>query len=214
MFTDRKDAGIQLGEALEEYSGEDVLTLGIPRGGVEVAHHVARILDSDFSILVTRKLPLPNNPEAGFGAIAEDGSMYIIPEAKSWVSRENRERIKRIQKEEIRRRIEALRGGRDLPDISGRTVILVDDGIAMGSTMSASIEMCKNTGAEKVIAAAPVGSPRSVDKISSRADRVLVLERPRSFRAVANYYENWYDVPDEEVIEIMEKRRSESASQK
>jgi predicted phosphoribosyltransferase len=116
---------------------------------VEVAYEVAKSLRADLSILVSRKLPYPHNPEAGFGAVAEDGSVFVFEESKKWLSTEAIQRSMEEQKEEIKRRIIVLRGGSQLPEINGRLVILVDDGIAMGSTMRAGIMLCRNRGAKK-----------------------------------------------------------------
>jgi predicted phosphoribosyltransferase len=203
MFEDRRDAGRQLAKALEEYRNQDVLVLAIPRGGVEVGYEVADYLDADFSLLVARKLPYPHQPEAGFGAVVEDGSRVILEEASRWVAEEMIEQIIEEQREEIERRKDVLRGGEPLPTIEDRTVILVDDGIAMGSTMRASIKLCKHYEAARIIVAVPVASERVTEAIQQLVDKVVVLEQPSLFRAVAQVYENWYDVPDEEVVSIM-----------
>jgi putative phosphoribosyl transferase len=212
MFRDRKDAGARLARALEDYRDQDVLVLAIPRGGVQVGYEVARYLDSDFSIVITRKLPFPDNPEAGFGAIAEDGSRFIFWDAARSLPLPVVERIAEQQKGEIKRRIRVLRGGGPLPEIADRTVILVDDGIAMGSTMRASIQLCKKQGAGKIVVATPVAGRRVAEEIESMVDRVVVLTTPSYFRAVAQVYQDWYDVPDAEVLEIMEQWRRERGS--
>jgi len=209
MFRDRSDAGKRLGEALSGYrKAEGVIVLAIPRGGVEIGFEVAKALESDFDLLICRKLPYPFNPESGFGAIAEDGTIYINPRAQIPMSEEEVLAIVRQQQEEIRRRIEVLRGGRPLPSLEGRTVILTDDGIAMGSTMHAAVEMCRHRGAGRVIVAVPVAGPHSVREFSALADGLVVLESPPDFYAVAQVYANWYDVSDEEVLEIMERWRA------
>ena len=203
MFEDRKDAGERLARALEKYKGEDVLVLAIPRGGVEVAYEVAKYLDVDFSLLVARKLPYPINPEAGFGAVAEDGSTFIFERAAAWLGRKRIDKIKKEQLREIIRRIDVLRKGKPLPEISGRTVVLVDDGLAMGSTMRAAIMLCKNKNAAKVVVAVPVAGREVASDIAGIVDELVVLEVPPFFQAVAQVYRNWYDVGDEEVLEIM-----------
>jgi putative phosphoribosyl transferase len=205
MFADRKDAGQKLAAALTAYRDESPIVLAIPRGGVEVGYYVAKYLRADFSILVARKLPFPDNPEAGFGAVAEDGSTFMIDYAAYALSPETVERIIAQQKAEIERRIELLRKGRPLPEISGRTVILLDDGIAMGSTMRASILLCRNKKARRIIVASPVSGPSTAAQFAEIADDVVILEKPRFFRAVADFYGNWYDVPDEEVIGMLER---------
>ena len=210
MFEDRKDAGKKLAKALEQYKDKKVLVLAIPRGGVEVGHHVAKYLNAEFSLLISRKLPYPDNPEAGFGAIAEDGTPFIIKEAARWLSEEEIDWIKKEQIDEIQRRIVVLRGGKPLPDISGRTVILIDDGLAMGSTMRASIMLCRQRSADKIVVAVPVAGEQVAYEVGKMADELVILEMPRFFRAVAQVYRNWYDVSDEEVLEIMNQWKSKN----
>ena len=205
MFIDRTDAGIKLGKALLKYKGQDTIVLAIPRGGAEIGYQVAKALDAPLSLIIARKLPLPWSPEAGFGAVAEDGSIWLVPGFRSYLTPDTVEEIIAGQTAEIRRRIDALRAGRELPDINGRTVILVDDGIAMGSTMRASVEYCRNRKAGKVVVAAPVTGRDTAGDMEGIADDVVILELPPNFRAVAQVYRKWYDVPDEEVLEIMEK---------
>lgn len=207
MFRDRKDAGVRLAEALDVYRKDEPLVLAIPRGGVEVGYHVAVRLDAPLAILVVRKLPLPGNPEAGFGAIAEDGSTFMIEHLAAALGPRTVEEIIRRQRQEIQRRIQVLRRGQPLPALEGRTVIILDDGIAMGSTIRAGIAMCRNRQAKRIIAASPVASPSTADELAEITDAAVILERPAFFQAVAQVYENWYDVPDEEVIEIMEAYR-------
>lgn len=205
MFEDRKDAGKKLAKRLAKYKGKNVLVLGIPRGGVEVAYEVAEFLDTELSILVSRKLPFPFNPEAGFGAITEDGSTIIQDGAYSWLSREEIEKIIREQKQEMARRIRTLRKSKPLPKIKGRIVILVDDGLAMGSTMKTSIRLCKNKEADKIIVAVPVSGESVGREIEGMVDEIVVLETPPFFQAVAQVYANWCDVQDSEVIEILDR---------
>jgi predicted phosphoribosyltransferase len=204
MFLDRKDAGRQLGKALGHLAGEDgLIVLAIPRGGTEIGFETAKALKADFDLLICRKLPYPFNPESGFGAIAEDGSIYINPRASIPMDREEVYEIIKKQEDEIRRRIETLRGGRPLSSLEGRTVILTDDGMAMGSTMHAAVDMCRHRKAGKVIVAVPVAGYESLREFSGLADEVLVLESPPDFHAVAQVYAKWYDVSDAEVLKIM-----------
>jgi predicted phosphoribosyltransferase len=212
MFKDRKDAGVKLARALEDYRDQDVLILAIPRGGVEVGYEVARYLDADFSIVITRKLPFPDNPEAGFGAIAEDGSRFIFQDAARSLPPPSVERIVEQQQDEIRRRIRVLRGGGPLPEMVNGTVILVDDGIAMGSTMRASIQLCKKQGAGEIVVATPVAGEIVAQEIEAMVARMVVLTKPAFFRAVAQVYQDWYDVPDAEVLEIIDRWRRERTS--
>lgn len=205
MFKDRKEAGNKLALKLDKYKNQNVLVLAIPRGGVEIGFEVAVYLNSDFDILVSRKLPIPYNPEAGFGAIAEDGSTYINKDASLWVQKNEIERIKKEQINEIKRRIEVLRGGRPLTAVESRVVILIDDGLAMGSTMRASIQYCRNKNAKKIIVAVPVSGEDVFYEIKQLVDEAHVLEMPYNFMAVAQAYLNWYDITDEDVIELMKK---------
>jgi predicted phosphoribosyltransferase len=203
MFKNRKDAGEKLTKSLEKYTAENPLILAILRGGVEVGLQVARNLKVDFSLIIARKMPFPDNPEAGFGAIAEDGSTFIFENADYWLSGVNIEKIKQQQIAEIYRLIKTLRGGNSLPDMKGRTVILIDDGIAMGSTMRAAIELCKKRGTRKIVVAVPVAGGEVAEEIGNKVDELVVLEIPRYFRAVAESYEKWYDVKDEEVLDLL-----------
>lgn len=206
MFNDRKDAGRKLGAALQSYAKQRPLVLAIPRGGVEVGDEVARALDAEFSILICRKLPFPDNPEAGFGAIAEDGTVLILPEHEGALPPALVERIVREQRAEVKRRVAALRGGAPLPELRDRVIILVDDGIAMGSTMRVAAQACRNRRAAKIVVAAPVSGPGIERLFAGLADAVVVLHQPPWFRAVAEAYRNWYDVPDEEVLAILKRR--------
>lgn len=208
MFDDRKEAGQKLAIALEAYKNDKPIVLAIPRGGVEVGFYVADFLYASLSIIMVRKLPFPYNPESGFGAIAEDGTVFLIENASITVPPDTIKKIIKEQREELKRRIKVLRKDRPLPEINDRTVILIDDGIAMGSTMRAAVMLCRNKGAKKVVVAAPVTAPSTADEFEQIADDVVILEKPANFRAVAQVYRNWYDVPDEEVIEIMEKSQN------
>ena len=207
MFDDRTDAGQQLGEALSEYRGSDALVLAIPRGGVEVGYQVAEKLKIPLSIVIVRKLPLPYNPEAGFGAIAEDGSTFFVERVYNQIGAESAEKVIEEQKQELKRRIKVLRGGNPLPEIAGKTVILVDDGIAMGSTMRAAVTLCRNKKAKKIVVAVPVTGPATAEELAEIVDDVVILEKPPFFRAVAQVYWDWYDVGDDEVIDIMHGRK-------
>ena len=205
MFKDRKEAGKRLAGALKKYKDKGVLVLAIPKGGIEVGYEVAKYLNAEFSVIVSRKLPFPGNPEFGFGAISEDGSVFIIKEYAEQLPKGVVEDIIQKQKLEINRRIAILREGRLLPQIKDRTVILVDDGIAMGSTMRASINLCKNKNAKKIVVASPVSGERMESELAPLVGEVVILEKPVFFSAVAQAYENWHDVPDAEAVSILQK---------
>ena len=203
MFDDRRDAGEKLARALEKCKDSGALVLAIPRGGAAVGLQVAKYLNADFSLLISRKLPYPFDPEAGFGAIAEDGSTVFVEGALASLPQEFVDQVAEEQKREIVRRVKALRGSGPLPEIKGRTVILIDDGIAMGSTMRAAVKMCRNRGAKKIIVAAPISSIEAEKEFSHLADEAVILDKPEFFQAVAEGYRDWYDLNDKEVLGIM-----------
>jgi len=211
-FEDRWDAGEKLGRALNKYRNKSALVLAIPRGGVIVGYQVAKHLKADFSLIVSRKLPFPDNPESGFGAIAEDGSTYLHPDARIWLPEKAIQQIIAGQEKETARRVAVLRKGKPLPEIAGRTAILVDDGIAMGSTMRATIQTCRNKKADRIVVAVPVTSPDTAREFFDLVDDLVVLKTPPFFRAVAQVYRYWSDLTDEEVLEVMEKWDREKPS--
>jgi putative phosphoribosyl transferase len=203
MFSDREDAGKKLGRALRKYKDKNVLVLAIPRGGVEVGFEVATYLNAELAILIARKWPFPDEPEAGFGAIAEDGSTFLSNDTTHWIDQKTIAKIIKEQQQEIKRRIEVLRKNMPLPPIENRIVILVDDGIAAGSTMRACITLCKKRKVKKIVVAVPVTGKRNKQEVAKLVDEIVVLETPFMFRAVAQVYRNWYDVSDREVHELL-----------
>jgi putative phosphoribosyl transferase len=205
MFKDRKDAALHLAKALEKYKGLGVIVLGIPRGGAETGFYVAKHLGADFSLLVSRKLGHPNNPEYAIGAIAEDGSFYLNEKAQAGLSPDVLEHTIAQQKKEIARRIDVLRNGEPLPKIRNKTVILVDDGIATGSTLFASIKMCRNQGVGKLVVAAPVAGPEMKSRLLREVEDVVILETPDYFQAVSQAYKTFYNLTDEETIEFFNR---------
>lgn len=211
MFLDRKDAGEQLGRALEKFRDKHVLVLGIPRGGAETAYYVAKHLNAELSLVITRKLGYPFNPEAAFGAVAEDGSVYLSESAKQELTKEEINRVLEEQKSEIERRIEKLRRGKPLPDLKGRTIIIVDDGIATGATLFATIALCKKNKAGKIIVAAPIAGKRMERILPQMADDVVILETPTFYSAVSQGYQDFYNLTDEEALAFMDKWEREHA---
>lgn len=207
MFRDRKDAAIQLAKSLEKYEGQEMLVLGIPRGGAETGYYVAQHLGAKFSLIIARKLSYPFSPETAMGALAEDGSLYVTDMASERHKdiAEARER----ERKEIRRRIEKFRHGKSLPEIKGRTVLLVDDGIATGATLFAAIRMCRNKKARKVVVAAPVSSLKMEEILRQMVDEVVILEKPDHFQAVSQVYQSFGNLTDEETVSFMEKWQEE-----
>lgn len=209
MFKNRKHAALQLAKALEKYKGQNVVVLGIPRGGAETAYYVARHLDAELSLLIVRKLGFPQNPELAFGAITEDGTVYYNPYAAE-LSQETIDTIQEAQKKEIERRKQILRKGEPLPEVKNKTVIIVDDGIATGATIFAAINMCKNKNASKIVVAAPVASESKETELLNEADEVVILEKPGLFFAVSQGYEMFYNLSDEEAMAFLEKWKKEN----
>jgi putative phosphoribosyl transferase len=203
MFEDRLDAGRRLALAIQKYRGKDVVVLAIASGGVPVGYQVARHLHAEFDIIVARKLPYPHNSEAGFGAVAEDGTTFISPDAFKKFDKETINDVVHQQQDELYRRISALRAGNPLINIKGKTVILVDDGIAMGSTMRVCVTLCKNRRAKRIVVASPVCGRDTEKEFAALADEVVVLDTPSDYHAVAQVYLNWSDVGDREVIDLV-----------
>ncbi|WP_018614582.1 phosphoribosyltransferase [Segetibacter koreensis] len=209
MFKDRKDAALQLAKALEKYRNTDAIVLGIPRGGAETAFYVAMHLNADFSLLVSRKLGHPANPEYAIGAVAEDGTVYLNKYAKLELSQDTINELAEQQKKEIERRIEILRKGEPLPVLKDKTVILVDDGIATGATLYAAIHMCKKQEAGKIVVAAPVAGIEKKKELLKEVDEVVILETPSFYHAVSQAYNTFYNLTDAQALEFMEKWKKE-----
>ena len=204
MFRDRGDAGRRLAERLREYEGKDAVVLAIPRGGVPVGYEIAVRLGADFDIIIPRKIPIPWNPEAGMGAITADGTM-VLNEGMIKSLRMSREEIEHeaeeVRREVVRRVNIYRRPGEQPPSVTGRPVILVDDGLASGYTMLAAIESVKKEQPSAIVVAVPVASSGAVRLLSQKADKLvaLVVSERLPF-AVADYYMQWRDLTDDEVM--------------
>jgi len=212
MFRDRKDAGQQLGEALLPYKEEGIIILAIPKGGVEIAYYVANALGMDFHIVVSRKLRHPNQPELAFGAIAEDKSLYLNPSIRAQLPKKIIEKSIDIENKEIRRQISKYREGQPLPDMKGKTVVVVDDGIATGSTLLVSIELCKKKGVGRLIVAVPVASSGMYQKLKGKVDELVVLETPRDFMAVSQAYHKFANLEDRDVLRFLKDIKNQRAN--
>jgi putative phosphoribosyl transferase len=206
MFFDRAEAGARLADALEHLSGEDVVVLGVPRGGVEVAVEVARRRGWPLDIVVPRKIGAPFNPELGLGAIAP--GVRVLDESMLRTLNVDPDYLEQeiaSQEEEIRRRTEAYRKGRPPVDVRGKVAVIVDDGLATGGTAAASIRWARAQGASRVVLAIPVAPREAVAKLSKEADEVVCLATPEPFFAVGQWYERFSQTSDEEVVELLER---------
>lgn len=206
-FVNRADAGRRLAERLRTFRGEDVVVVGLPRGGVPVAFEVAQALDAPLDVIVVRKLGVPFQPELGMGALGEGGVRIINREVMhhAWVSDQVLAIVEKREQAELERRARRFRGDRPRIPLDGRTVIIVDDGIATGSTARAACQVARAQGAYQVVLAAPVGSPQSVAALRHDADEVVCLERPEWFMAIGEFYTDFTQTDDAEVVALLER---------
>ncbi|MGW6985298.1 phosphoribosyltransferase family protein [Streptomyces sp. NPDC054932] len=212
LFTHRADAGEQLAGALRHLAGEDPVVLGLPRGGVPVAFRVARALGAPLDVIVVRKLGVPHHRELGFGAIGEGGVRVISEDIvrSSRARPEDLVAVEHAEEAELARQARRFRGDRPRLPLDGRTVIVVDDGIATGATAAAACEVVRAQGAARVVLAVPVAPPDAVARLRSAADEVVCLSTPRAFRAVGEWYQDFSQTPDEEVILLLAEAEAEA----
>jgi predicted phosphoribosyltransferase len=207
FFQDRVDAGQRLVPLVERYKGADnAIVLGLPRGGIVVALEVARELELPLDVWVTRKIGAPMNPELAIGSVDTDGNANIDENATMLhdvSERYIREEIERATGE-IRRRYLTYRGSEEPPDVKGKTVLVVDDGIATGFTMIAALQSLRSRDADKIVCITPVASPRVVTQLGELADEVESLSTPSYFSSVGEFYRDFSQVDDDEVIASLE----------
>lgn len=208
VFEDRYHAGELLAKKLVEYKGKNAYVLTIPAGGVQVACVIAKMLDLPLDIAVTRKIHIPWNKEAGFGAVTWDG-IIILNEplvATLGLTKQAIDQCIADEKEAIKRRLEKFRGSRPFPNLKDKTVILVDDGLASGFSMLATIMSIKRMSPKEIIAAIPTASLDAVERITPHVDRIICLNiRTGPVFAVADAYRVWYDLDEEDVVDILRK---------
>ncbi len=206
-FRDRQDAGQQLAEKLAFLKGrDDLIVLGVPRGGVVVGYYVAQALGCPLDVYITRKIGAPFNPELAIGAVASSGDVVLDEDliARMGVSEEYlKEEIARQQRE-IERRLAAYRGNRPPPDLMDKIVILTDDGVATGATILASIRALKKQPLAELILAVPVGPPDTIKRLGREVDRLICLFTPRLFWAVGAFYTVFDQTSDAEVKRLLE----------
>lgn len=205
-YVDRRDAGQNLALLLKEFEGDsDALVLALPRGGVVVGYEISQKLRLPFDIVVARKIGFPGNPEFAIGAITEDGEgvfdSVVIHAYK--ISLEYLREEKEKEQREIFRRLKLYRGDRAPLVVTGKKIILVDDGIATGATMRAAIQLLKRKAAQCIIVAVPVASRESLEMIETSVERIVCPYGPEDFQAVGNFYEHFSQVSDENVVEFL-----------
>jgi predicted phosphoribosyltransferase len=213
-FPDRAAAGRVLGEKLTQYAGrDDVIVLGLPRGGVPVAYEVARALRVPLDVFIVRKLGVPGFEELAAGAIASGGVrvlnedvMRALPNADEII-----ELVTQRETAEVERREQEYRDGRPAPEIRGRTVILIDDGLATGATMRAAVKALRQRGAARIVVAVPVGPPDTCKEFEDEADEVVCASAPEFFQAVGQYYEDFSQTSDDEVRELLARAAQREA---
>ena len=208
-YTNRTEAGRELARALRHHAGTDAILFALPRGGLPVADEIARALALPLDVCVVRKLGAPEQPELGFGAIAEGPRLHVDPQlcAHLGLGADDLWAIARRELAEVQRRVRRLRGGRPLPDLRGRTAILVDDGLATGGTMRAAIRAVRKRGARRVVVAVPVGAPETVAAIARTVDEVVCPLQPAHLYAVGAWYADFRQLLDEDVARILVRAR-------
>lgn len=203
MFADRADAGRALAQRLAGTFGSNVVVLGLPRGGVVVAAEVARALGAPLDVIVVRKLGVPWQPELAMGAIGEDGVRVLEPSVSAQVGEAQIAAVERVEHAELTSRVARFRGERPMLPLTGRTALIVDDGIATGSTARAACRVARGHGAARVVLAVPV-APHGVERdFAGIADEVIALATPRSFGAVGSFYADFRQTTDAEVIRLL-----------
>lgn len=205
LFADRADAGQRLATALRPLAASDPVVLGLPRGGVPVAFRVAQALGAPLDVIVVRKLGVPRHPELGFGAIGEGGVRVISEDIlrRSGASPEDLAAVEHAEGAELLRRARTFRGDRPRIRFEGRCVIVVDDGIATGATALAACEVARAQGAARVVLAVPVAPPDAAERVRGRADELVCLSTPLRFSAVGEWYRDFGQTPDEEVVALL-----------
>jgi putative phosphoribosyl transferase len=204
-FADRRDAGRRLGEHLRGIETADPVIVALPRGGVPVGAEISRALHAPLEIFAVRKLGAPGHREYGVGAIAEDGTKLIDPEATRVMHVRNGEleRIAERERAELRRQVQKYRGDSPAPNLEGRTVVLVDDGAATGITDATAVRAIRRQDPRWIIVAVPVCSAEAFELLRAEADQVVCLRAPRLLQGVGHWYRDFHQVSDQEVIDAL-----------
>src|SRR4030095_9712295 len=215
IYRDRTDAGKQLASRLSEYAGRDnVLVLALPRGGVPVAYEVAKTLHLPLDIFLVRKLGVPGHEELAMGAISNRGIRVLNEDVVDYLQIPGRviDAIAAIELRELERRERAYRGDRPEPVVQGKTVILIDDGLATGSTMRAAAAALRQQNPDRIVVAVPVSASRTCNEYSRRVDEIVCAATPEPFLGVGQWYEDFSQTTDDEVRQLLEKGRAATDS--
>jgi putative phosphoribosyl transferase len=211
LFRDRVEAGKKLAEALKDFKGKDVVVLGIPRGGVVVASEVARALGAPLDIVVTRKIEAPGEPEYALGAVTQEGEVIMDRQAAESLGAgpEYLDSQVRQKRREVEERMLRFRGDAPYPHLEGKVVIIVDDGIATGSSVGAAVMSVRKRKPREVVVAVPVAPSDAIDTLTEDGNRVVCLEVPGPFLAIGEFYGSFDQVEDEEVKRILDESWSQ-----
>lgn len=204
-FRDRAEAGHRLARALEQLQGQDVVVLGLPRGGVPVAAEVAQALQAPLDVIIVRKLGVPFQPELGMGAIGEDGARVVNDDVVrlAGVTAADLVAVEAREGAELDRRVRRYRSDRPRSPLVGRTAVIVDDGIATGSTVRAACLVARAHGAARIVLAVPVAPPDALAELGAVADEVVCLQAPEQLRSIGEWYVDFSQTPDDEVVALL-----------
>jgi putative phosphoribosyl transferase len=211
LFRDRAEAGEKLAEALKGFKGKDIVVLGIPRGGVVVANEVARALGAPLDIVVTRKIEAPGEPEYALGAVTQEGDVIMDRQAAESLGAgpDYLDSQVKQKRREVEERMLRFRGDAPYPRLEGKVVIIVDDGIATGSSVGAAVMSVRKRKPQEVIVAVPVAPSDAIDTLTEDGNRVVCLETPGPFLAIGEFYSHFDQVEDEEVKRILDESWSQ-----
>jgi putative phosphoribosyl transferase len=205
IFSNRTEAGRLLGDALQPLKGQNVIVLAIPRGGVSVAKEAASAIGAPLDLVITRKIGAPGNPELAVGAVTQEGEVIANPELMKRLQITDdylrNESVRQLG--EIKSKMKKYRGNRPYPRLDGKTVVIVDDGVATGSTIQAAVRSVKRMNAAHIILAVPVAPQETISELSKIVDQVICLSTPEQFYAVGEFYREFEQVEDEKVREIL-----------
>ncbi|MEU8259709.1 phosphoribosyltransferase family protein [Micromonospora sp. NPDC048999] len=203
-YCDRAEAGRALADRLTDLAGQpDVIVLGLVRGGVLVAKVVAERLDAPMDVLVVRKLGVPWAPEVAYGALGPGGVQVLNEVVASRLSDADKAEVRQREQAELERRESRYRAGRPPLNLSGKTAVVVDDGLATGATARAAVQVARHLGAARVVVAVPVGSDQAYEMLAAESDQVVCLQLPPDFAAVGAYYDDFHEVSDDEVTDLI-----------